>query len=318
MNTQYAFSRTVAELAFLMTASQSGIMIGQNTVQAYYNPSSSNTLTAHCCSVDSEKAGTCALRQQISVTVTPQLQTNGHLHEGPSGYPALTRPSSTLSSTAPGNTVSNNGTTVSGTTDANDSFPVTISTGLVGQIEVLSGSCPGSSVSNAYTYVVGYNDLVVGNDPRWIPIGGSDTGAGTGHGTTANNQNMTRTTYDALVNTTNAWVADNPQRNCNICTNDAALPYGGKFDITAVVAYTGTVYPNDPVYGRYHPWKSPHSEHDRGSAVDIAATTNQCSHPVTVQKFLQFCKDNGFDQTSSIQEGNHVHCNSLPRGSFPH
>jgi hypothetical protein len=117
---------------------------------------------------------------------------------------------------------------------------------------------------------------------------------------------MTNQTYNALYATYVYWASHS--NNCYICVNDAALPYGGKFDIEAIVLDKD---------GTYHPWRSPHDSHDRGSAVDIAATTNQCSFPVSINAFLNACKISGFDKVHSIQEGNHVHCNTLDPATYP-
>jgi hypothetical protein len=52
----------------------------------------------------------------------------------------------------------------------------------------------------------------------------------------------------------------------------------------------------------------------------IAATVNGTIQGTVfdVTKFLNFCKASGFNQSSSIPEGNHVHCNSLiPGTNYP-
>jgi hypothetical protein len=75
-------------------------------------------------------------------------------------------------------------------------------------------------------------------------------------------------------------------------TNDAALPIGGKFDIN------GT-------------WSGAHAEHNRGSAVDIANTTMQCSAAETVagNVFGNACFAAGAVSVIVHTDHPHVHCN---------
>jgi hypothetical protein len=107
---------------------------------------------------------------------------------------------------------------------------------------------------------VGYNDLIYATNAAWKPVGGSDTGGDTGHGTTQNNHYMLPDTANALAATTAVWAQQTG--NCMICINGAALQYGGKFDIKAIVPYTGTSYTPIPGYGSYRPWACPHALHD--------------------------------------------------------
>ena len=310
MNTRrVTVSRLFAVMLTYLTAGAYASLEGQPA--SFYNPGTSTNVYGFCQLRD----GSLLKNVSISVSVTPQNNTNGHFHEGPAGYIMPAHPSSKLSSTQSGGSVSNSGHTVSGVTDSSGFFAVSISTSLVAQQELLTVSCPGAAYTNSYITMVGYSDISARSDRRWIPVGGNTTG----HGSTAYNQNMRTDLYNALQATTAAWAQIDPIRNCSICTNDAALPNGGKFDITAIVAYTGTVYPDDPVYGKFHPWASPHSEHDRGTAVDVASTTNQCpNNAVNANRFLRTCIANGFIQSASFNEGNHVHCGVVYHDSFPH
>lgn len=54
-----------------------------------------------------------------------------------------------------------------------------------------------------------------------------------------------------LYYATLAYLAAHPEIS-QICTDDMALPFGGKFDLN-------------------QDWQQPHSQHDRGTAADVAA-----------------------------------------------
>ena len=262
-------------------------------LSGFIDPRSSTQLNAEC--GDPPTAFTDC---PISISITPQPMTNAHLHNTPP------QPSSTMCT----GQCTSAAATITGHTDAKTGlFAFTLLAGIVGQDEVLTVSSPNTLNTSAYAYSVGYGDLKYGSYASWKPIGGSDTGADTGHGTTANNRYMTLQTYNALYATYVDWAT--LSGNCYICVNDAALPYGGKFDIQAVVPDSS---------GSYHPWASPHISHDRGSAVDIGATrTKYCQYPVAVNAFLAACKRHGFDPVHSIPEGNHVHCNTLDPATYP-
>ena len=96
----------------------------------------------------------------ITLDITPQNQTNGHFHEGPPGYPVPLHPSSTLSSSEPGSSSSNNGRTLTGYTDNDGFFHFSLSTGLVAQWEVITANSSGNSYSSVVQYAVGYPDLL--------------------------------------------------------------------------------------------------------------------------------------------------------------
>lgn len=99
-----------------------------------------------------------------------------------------------------------------------------------------------------------------------------------------------------------------------ICTNDMALPFGGKFDICN--------FPGAPGCGNtYAPWSSPHSAHDRGTAADVAAIgSQQCTKAggsgVVVSEFIRRCQQRG--GIWSLSEGDHAHCQFEDPNSFPH
>jgi len=88
-----------------------------------------------------------------------------------------------------------------------------------------------------------------------------------------------------------------------VCANDMALPYGGKFDID-------------------QNWTSPHASHDRGTAVDTATTANRCPSANVVTNpsaFLQASLDNSaaLPPISQIDPGD-VHCNWANPSTYPH
>lgn len=61
------------------------------------------------------------------------------------------------------------------------------------------------------------------------------------------------------------------------------------------------------------PWSSPHSQHDRGTAADVAGVGSaQCANAggsgVNVAEFIDRCVDNGAIRAYSFNEGNHAHC----------
>jgi len=173
---------------------------------------------------------------------------------------------------------------------------------IVGQAEFLcSQTGYGTTCSN---FAVGYNDVYYNDHPEiWIRIGGSDTGGDTGHGTTAYNRYMRTYAAYGLYYATQAYLADHPGVN-QFCTNDMALPFGGKFDT-----------------GNWTRWRSPHVEHDRGTAADVAGPgSGQCpvAHQVVASEFIQQCIRQGALAANSYNEGNHAHCNWASPSSYPH
>ncbi len=97
-----------------------------------------------------------------------------------------------------------------------------------------------------------------------------------------------------------------------------ALYVGGKFDICNTSGLCKDKNGN-PIVA---PWSSPHSQHDRGTAADVAATgTAQCTNAggsgVNVAQFITDCTDNGAYAAYSFNESNHAHCGfSVP--TWPH
>ncbi len=232
-------------------------------------------------------------------TVNPAvyLYTNGHMHDDPSHL---------YSSVSP----------TSGYGDANGVFNLSLTTSLVGQAEALLITCSnGVGTLYAYAnYAVGYNDLYYNDHPDiWVKIGGSDTGGGSNHGTTAYNRYMQSTPAYGLYYATEDYLSVNPGIS-KICTNDMALPFGGKFDIC------NQLFPGCKAVT---PWQKPHSQHDRGTAADVAAVgyNQQCASAggsgVNVSQFIAYCVENGASSTYSFNEGNHAHCGfSVP--TWPH
>jgi hypothetical protein len=142
---------------------------------------------------------------------------------------------------------------MSGTAHANGVFNITLTTTLIGQAEGLQITCSNAfgSVTATANYAVGYNDVYYNDHPDiLIKIGGSDTGGGTGHGTTAYNRYMMSNAAYGLYYSTYTYFNSHPAVT-QVCTNDMALPFGGKFDIQQT-------------------WASPHISHDRGTAADVA------------------------------------------------
>lgn len=217
-------------------------------------------------------------------TVSPgvYLYTNGHFHANPGPIFSSVSPSS-------------------GYANGNGVFGFQIYTTLTGRAEALGITCsnPYGSVSRLFDYAVGYNDIWWNNHPEvWILIGGNTTG----HGDNTFNHWMQTMPAYGIWNTAWAWVNTyNP--GGTICVNDMALPYGGKFDI-------------------YQNWISPHASHDRGSAVDVATTSNQCPPASVVTNpdaFLQLCVANGAKPYPISQvDPADVHCNWTDPATYPH
>ncbi len=265
---------TPAPSTYAYTASASGMIVPPNSQNQFY---------FHC--YQTTASGTTPIQGcDISISTGYYAQTNAHLHE------SSTHP---FSSASPS----------SGYTDANGNFAFTISTTLIGQIEYFVGASTVNLTNNGIDYAIGYGDLVYGDIPAiWTRIGGSDTGGGSGHGTTDNNRYMTLTTYDGLYYATQRYLLQHPTQT-QICVNDATLPIGGKFDISQT-------------------WSSPHAEHDRGSAVDVADTAGQCpaNSIVNATDFARACRDAGAVRVivHVPPEAPHVHCNWQDPRTFPH
>jgi hypothetical protein len=172
------------------------------------------------------------------------------------------------------------------------------------------------------SYIVGYNDLQSLSDPAysqpyWKLIGGNTTS----HGSNLYDHWMTAATYSALKTATVAYLSARGQV-CTICVNDSALPFGGKFDICATSACTKKV--NGQNVTQLWTWDSPHAEHDRGTAVDIAVSTSQCPTPIDPVAFVAACKAAGFNPAHTFPEPlgsktpNHVHCNLADPSTYVH
>lgn len=203
-----------------------------------------------------------------------------------------------------------------------------IGTTIVGQAEYIRGvyryycGDPYSYCESTdyFEYAVGYDDLYYNHHPEiWVKIGGTDTGANTGHGTTDYNRYMKLNSPNfndgpayRIYYATLDYLNEHPGVS-RICLNDMALPFGGKFDVCNL--------PGTPGCRVIAPWNSPHIEHDRGTAVDVATTTTQCTaerggRPVEAEAFLAKCRAHG--GAWSHNEGNHVHCGFEDPATFPH
>jgi hypothetical protein len=195
----------------------------------------------------------------------------------------------------------------SGTADSSGNFSFFLTTTIIGQAEWLTLSCGDNPDPADYGWAVGYGDVYYNDHPDiWIKIGGSDTGGDSGHGTTAYNRYMQL--YDpnsgpayGLYYATIEYLNNHPGVN-QVCTNDMALPFGGKFDI-------------------HKDWTTPHIAHDRGTAADVAGPNSaQCpvANRVVISDFINACIDNGAVAANSIPEGNHAHCNWASPSTYPH
>lgn len=155
----------------------------------------------------------------------------------------------------------------------------------------------GQAVPAALEFGVGYSDLYWVSQPVFYQTGGNTTNHGDNTGDHWMQSGPANQIYNTAVQYLNMY---NPGRQ--ICTNDMALPYGGKFDI-------------------HDDWKSPHAAHDRGSGVDVNFTRNQCPsyNLVYPSQFLNVCLANGsVGGGVSYYDSNDVHCNFLNPNNYPH
>ncbi len=244
----------------------------------------------------------------ITISSHPFYYTNAHLHSYP--YP----PTSTLYCINSYQCASPYyGQTIYANTSNVGFVPFNVCGSLVGQAEYLANT--GTAGSTYSDYAIGYTDLHYNDHPEiWVRIGGSETGGGTNHGSTYYNRYMTSNAAYGLYYATYQYLLNNPGIT-HLCTNDMALPFGGKFDICNAPGLC-----TNPV--TYAPWASPHSQHDRGTAADVAGTASQqCTNAggsgVKVAEFISACVDHGAYQQYSLNESNHAHCGfSIP--SWPH
>lgn len=187
-------------------------------------------------------------------------------------------------------------------------FGFDLATTILAQAEAILMSCSNEfgTVYASADFGVGYNDLYYNHhDGIWHKIGGTDTGANTGHGTTDYNRYMRTDAAYGVYYATLDYLAGAPGQQ-KVCTNDMALWLGGKFDINALIGA---------------PWRSPHASHDRGTAVDVAGPgSGQCpdSYEVNVAAFIDRCVARGALRTYSVNESNHAHCNWANPATYPH
>ncbi len=186
----------------------------------------------------------------ITMSTGAYVGSGGHFH---GNSDSATEPVSSVSPT-------------STTADSNGIWSVTLTTTLVGQAEVLLITCSNGvgTLNASANYAVGYNDVYYADYPDiWIKIGGTDTGVDTGHGSTFYNRYMqvlppgilnSGPAY-GLYNATLSYFSNHPGVS-QVCTNDMALPFGGKFDIKALMG---------------QPWVSPHSAHDQAQRPTLPA-----------------------------------------------
>ncbi len=255
--------------------------------QATFAPSSSNTLYAYCLDENAD-----VVPCDLSLSIASYLKTNGHFHDSPLPPTSSISPSSGYTGDYP---------------DWN--MPVTLTTTQIGQFETVSvtptdcdnGEEGETCIETNYDYAVGYSSLVyIANSNIFYQTGGNTTD----HGDNTFNHWMTVNAATGLQQATTAYLNQyNPGQK--VCINDIALPIGGKFDICWSSAFNCKDKNGNPVV---NPWGSPHASHDQGTAVDVAATTNQCnqSNTVNIPNFRQACSFAGASKT--FAEGSHAHC----------
>jgi hypothetical protein len=283
----------------LMAASVSIFVANPLAAQSYsplYAPQSSISGQYQCLDQNNNPVPNAS----ITMSTGAYVGTNAHFHGNSN---SITEPISSVSPT-------------STTADGNGVWSVRLNTTLVGQAEVLLITCSNGAGTpqGSANYAVGYNDVYYNDHPNiWIKIGGTDTGKDTGHGSTAYNRYMQVTPPGIfnsgpaywLYNATFSYFSNHPGIS-QVCTNDMALAFGGKFDINALNG---------------QPWTSPHSAHDRGTAADVAGPgSGQCpsANQVIINDFLAACVANGAVAVNSINEFNHAHCQFASPSSFPH
>ncbi|MBZ5728471.1 MAG: hypothetical protein LAP87_26250 [Acidobacteriia bacterium] len=245
----------------------------------------------------------------MTLEVAAYTNTNAHYH-GPSDS---SHPRSTMTCVTSWQCTPSSGTSINGNTLWVGSLGVDVRGSLVGQAERIYVSNPYGSVTT--NCAVGYTDLYYNDHPEiWVRIGGTDTGVNTGHGVTYYNRYMTYDSAVGLYYASQEYLVAHMEIS-KICTNDMALPFGGKFDICP---FSGI--PGCPAVT---PWASPHASHDRGTAADVAGTgSTQCSNyggsGVNISEFIARCVAHGAYSTYSINESNHAHCQFSDPNVWPH
>jgi hypothetical protein len=275
--------RSVEDLWMLVAIAAVITPLSAQSYRPIYTPTSQNTWYYQCQDPYYNPV------PYASFTATPGVYegTNSHLH-GINAFDVF----STVSPTQ-------------GVADWDGWFGITVTTTKVGQAEFLYLTCSAGGGEATYTanYAVGYSDLYYNDHPDiWLKIG-----ATAGHGSTDYNRYMqlypdlnSGPAY-GLYYSTQTYLSLHPGVT-QICTNDMALPFGGKFDVDLN-------------------WTNPHISHDRGTAVDVAGpSSNGCpaANQVIISDFLNACVANGAFPANSIPEGNHAHCNFADPASYPH
>lgn len=265
------------------------------SAQIYHRPQSFNTYWAYCRSIGGPNAGQIVYNCPVQLEVQAYPNTNAHLHTA--GQPRSSIHCASESQCSP-----RVGYLLNGNTTGRGSIQFDLAATLIGQDENVSVRA--ANGGQTMDYRVGYSDVYYNDHPEiWVRIGGTDTGANTGHGSTYYNRYMKSDPAYKFFYSTH-WYLDVHPEISRVCANDMALPYGGKFDIGSTK------------------WTSPHSQHDRGTAVDVAAVgTAQCANAggsgVNVEEFRQTCINNGAVATASFNEGNHAHC-GFESPTWPH
>ncbi len=242
------------------------------TYSTIFTPNSNQPGVAYCRYSDGSRVPYCYMRLYTAV----YLYTNGHLHE------SVSHPWSSV-------------TPVEGTSDGAGNLYFTLHTTRVGQAELFYVEDVYAGLFGFSDYAVGYGDIFWNDHPElWDRVGGTDTGADTGHGDTTYNHWMEIGAAYGIYYTSVDYLGTGPGHP-RLCMNDMGLPFGGVFDIT-------------------QNWGSPHAEHDRAKSVDVGdSSANQCnaSNGIPLANkavFRQKCIDHGAIGSLSYLEDGHVHC----------
>lgn len=286
-------TRSVAIAFFMALLTLSALC---QTYDIFFRPAKtirSDDFYAYCYTVQQGQTGQQLVNNcQVDIVITAYNNTGGHFHND-------NRPKSKVICQSGANLCNPNyfSSAISGNTGTIGYIALSLTTGRVSQAEKITATSNGGGSS--LDYVVGWTDIYYNHHPEiWMPIGGSDTGGGTGHSTTDFNRWMMSSPAYGLYYATLDYLADHPGQG-KICTNDMALPFGGKFDINKT-------------------WATPHTSHDRGTAADIAATANQClqQYVVDVAEFIQKCV--GRAAHWNVPHSDHAHCGWVDPITFPH
>jgi hypothetical protein len=191
----------------------------------------------------------------------------------------------------------------SGSADGYGNFSFSVYPTLIGHAEFYSVACgppEGEATEATQEYAVGYNDIY------WVSVPGTlyQVGGNTsGHGDNTGDHWMQTTPAYGIYYTALAYLsAYNPGQQ--VCVNDMALPFGGKFD-----------YMDN--------WTSPHMAHDIGSAVDLAVNAGQCPSSYVISNPAAFVNlavsmFGAVGGGVSYYNSTDIHINFVDPSTYPH